>query len=800
MKKFYVFVVVFLSFLGSGSAQNYYWIGAANGNWDNAANWSATSGGIAGIDYPRLATDNVILDANATIQLNTTIDLNTLSVTGTSTNVTITAIGGVTRTINAYSTNPASPGLNIAAGCRLVHGATTGTEFIFNFVVDGQGAVNGDWYFTGDIVNNAVAYYMLPTTGAAARLNINNGGSITIGTTAFIAPNEIKGDNFLVFNSGSSLNLMSNGPIIPVANYNANSTINITGVTNASVNFEETGSVGNINYNCAGQSNGAGPLYLSLFFLSVDGNLNVLNTNNQELALLLYSSTSGLPSRDATIKGNLNIQGTSKVAVAHNDGPEIANNLFVQGNVVANGTSFSLHTGSFISTKPTALYVKGNIQHTAGTFNATSAAVNETTDLFLIEMNGTSAQTISSTSGTFDNSNHQVTLRINNSAGVTLLSNLETGRINFNTANKGVLTTNANILTINNTTPASVSGLVVNLPANANLGFVNGNVRRKTLSTEAAVLPAGAGSAYRGVTIIPSAATASTYEAKYFNSAYSDLSVISPLSGVSPDYYWIINRIAGSDAAVQLSVPGAVTGAQSTDGLVVAKYNGADWASIKGATGTAVTPGDATSGTVRSDVQTSFSPFTIGYASQSVLPTLLVSFEAKKAAKETAELKWKITGNSTPSSFDVIRSGDGINFVKIGTESGFVGKLNYEFTDNSILAGNNYYRLKMLDKDGSITYSVIIVVSNGAKGVYINSMMPTMVRDRARLNIYSSVRANMQLVVTDINGRIIQNQAVSINTGNQEIWLNAARLSAGIFQVTGYVNGEKTATFRFIKL
>ena len=60
--------------------------------------------------------------------------------------------------------------------------------------------MDGDWYFTGDIDIDAVAYFILPETGTDARLNINNGGSNTIGTKGYIAPNEITGDNFLVFN------------------------------------------------------------------------------------------------------------------------------------------------------------------------------------------------------------------------------------------------------------------------------------------------------------------------------------------------------------------------------------------------------------------------------------------------------------------------------------------------------------------------------------------------------------------------------------------------------------------------
>jgi hypothetical protein len=619
-----------------------------------------------------------------------------------------------------------------------------------------------------------------------------------VSPTTVLAPNETTGDTYLNFKAGSSLNLLGNGPTIPAANYDAASVINITGVTDASVVFEEGGAVGTINYNCAAQNNGSTPLYLSLLTFSVAGNLNILNTNNNELTLLAYSSTAGLPSRDATIKGNLNIQGNSIVSVAHNDGPELPNNLTVEGNVIMNGSSLSIHSGSFVSSSRTRMLVKGNIQHTAGIITALSTVINQTSDLYVIEMNGTSAQTISSVTGSFDNAGHQVTLRMNNSAGVSLLTSLAVGRIDFSSANKGVLSTGANTLTINNTTPVSTTSIVVNAPgANA---YVDGNVQRKTASAEPAVIPVGSGG-YRGVTIIPSSNSASTYKAKYFNSGYSSLSVLTPLEGVSPDYYWDITRVgSGADAVVQLSVPGAVTGSQSNYGLVIAKFNGTDWTNAKGTTGTMVSPGDATSGTLKTELQSSFGLFTIGFGQQSALPTLLVSFEGRKTAKENIQLEWRITNNSTPEQFEVMRSSDGIVFNKIGVVRGEETKTAYYFTDNNILAGNNYYRLRMLDKDGSQTYSVIIVVSNGTKGVYLNAVAPTLVSSQTKLTIQSSANTNMELVITDVNGRIVHKQSVSITNGSQNIWLDASRFAAGMFQVTGYVKGEKTATLRFIKL
>lgn len=801
MKKFYVLIVVTICLAANGFAQNYHWIGLVNGNWENNSNWSNTSGGSAASDFPHLSTDNVIFEANATIQLNTAIELNTLTVSGTSTTVKVTAIGGsgLIRTITGYSTSTENPAISIASGCRLESSAADNTIFTFVFADDAKGEIDGDWYFTGNINNDALASFFLGTTGFSTRLNVNTGGSITIGTTGYTEPNEDTGDEYLVFNAGSSLNLMSNGPIVPHANYHASSIVNITGVTDASVSFEETASVGNIIYNCASQSNGSNLLSLSLIGLDIQGDLNVLNTNNNELALLFWPFTTGLPSVDVTIKGDLNIQGNSRVAIARNDGPEIPNNLFVEGDLIANGTSLSLHSGNFVSGDPTVLHVAGNIQHTAGTLTASSTVINQTTDLFVIEMNGTAAQTISSHNGNFDNGTNQVTLRMNNSFGATLLTSLSVGRLDFNTANKGILTTNANIITVNNTTPGSVSNIVVNLPLNPAQGFVNGNIRRRSESVEPLVLPAGSGALYRGVTLVPSSPTLTTYQAGFVNSDHGG-TYTSPVQGVA-NYYWNISRIgAGADAQIQLEIPGAIPGALAGHELAVAKFNGTSWVSTKGTTGLTVSPGTASSGTVRSEAQSSFGTYTISFQSESVLPTVLVSFTGVKSGNATAGLKWKITENSTPSVFEVLRSADGINFKSIGSVVGSDNNRDYHFTDEKMLNGNNYYRLKMSDKDGSVTYSTIIMLSNGVDGIVIQSMMPTMVRDRTRLNITSSSKVNLQLVVTDVNGRVIQNQSVSLQPGNQDIWINATRLAQGMYQVTGYAPGEKTATYRFIKL
>src|SRR5690348_18403843 len=105
MKKFYVSIVVLFCIVGSASAQNFYWIGGVNGDWTNTANWSNVQGGISIGAYPQTSGDNVFFTANATVQLNSSVSINRISVSGTNSNVVITAVGGVERRIIVNSTN-----------------------------------------------------------------------------------------------------------------------------------------------------------------------------------------------------------------------------------------------------------------------------------------------------------------------------------------------------------------------------------------------------------------------------------------------------------------------------------------------------------------------------------------------------------------------------------------------------------------------------------------------------------------------------------------------------------------------
>ena len=107
----------------------------------------------------------------------------------------------------------------------------------------------------------------------------------------------------------------------------------------------------------------------------------------------------------------------------------------------------------------------------------------------------------------------------------------------------------------------------------------------------------------------------------------------------------------------------------------------------------------------------SFSEFWLnngGVSGNQSLPVNLLSFEALKQTKKIL-LQWTTDNEINAAKYIVERSADGITYVPIGNVPAYnnSNKNNYNFTDNQPFAGFNFYRLKMMDIDGSFRNSPV---------------------------------------------------------------------------------------------
>ena len=94
------------------------------------------------------------------------------------------------------------------------------------------------------------------------------------------------------------------------------------------------------------------------------------------------------------------------------------------------------------------------------------------------------------------------------------------------------------------------------------------------------------------------------------------------------------------------------------------------------------------------------------------MPVDLISFTGKKVGKETM-LRWEIANPENVFGYEIERtsilSGFGnLEWNSIGFESHDDTREVYQFLDRQPNYGENYYRLRMIDFDGSFSYSNII--------------------------------------------------------------------------------------------
>ncbi len=103
--------------------------------------------------------------------------------------------------------------------------------------------------------------------------------------------------------------------------------------------------------------------------------------------------------------------------------------------------------------------------------------------------------------------------------------------------------------------------------------------------------------------------------------------------------------------------------------------------------------------------------FRIVFRASSTLPVTITNLRAyqKNAA---IQVEWNTANELNLGSYEVEKSVDGSSFIKAGTIAA-IGSSSYNWLDAAPAAGNNYYRIKAISKNGSAQYTQIVNVKIG---------------------------------------------------------------------------------------
>ena len=176
---------------------------------------------------------------------------------------------------------------------------------------------------------------------------------------------------------------------------------------------------------------------------------------------------------------------------------------------------------------------------------------------------------------------------------------------------------------------------------------------------------------------------------------------------------------------------------------------------------------------------------------------LAVSLQSFNGAiiNKNAKLFWATTNEVNTKEFAIEASTNTKNFTQIGTVNAknAKGTNSYEF-ESAATATTTYYRLKMIDKNGSFTYSSIVAL-NGTVSSKKLTAFPNPVVNSITLT-HEQATAGAIVKILTVNGKSVSTSFVQ--TGASETSVDVSKLAKGSYIVSFENNGSKTTT-QFVK-
>jgi hypothetical protein len=766
-------------------------------NWFDPAAW------IGGVVPP--ANANVTISANSTISLtdNSVRVQNLIINSGTPSGVLNN--GAFLLTVNGDYTNN---GTHSGTGNTVITGSTSGS-------------VQG----TGQKTQGTLTFSQSRT--------IVLGSNLSWSGTVLMNPNVTITNNATVAVTSTG-NLQGGNDINSIWVNGPNATLNIAGTFNSGrINAGASNNL--VRYSASANQNIRFPIGSpgSYFNLSIEGTGIKTMTGDISADNVTIASGATLATGPfiLTINGDLTnnnvLTSTGTVVFTGSANPQIVGGTNTLNNLVINKP---LLGSIFRVTNPAFTTIAGELTITRGVFEFGSSAPLTLTGNVRIGASGVLNATnisnltlggdfIREVGGAFTPGSNAVTFNSSSSRsinGVVTFHNLTksgSGALtltNGNTTVNNQLTLTAGLInsTISNLLVVGSSGTVSPAGGSAT-SYVDGPLRKEGNSNF--VFPIGKAGIWArlGISNLTNTGPSDGFRAEYFASAAPNmLSLGTGVVRVSSFEYWDISRTSGS-AQPQVTfhwendIRSAIT---QTSTLLGVHYTtaAARWESRCPCTtsGTANRDLVADAGSITTTNWTSFSPggFGAGTLDENPLPIQLLDFKGL-FVEQTAQLQWRTASEKNSDFFEIQRSAEGELFDVIGTVSAAGNSsqtLIYQYLDAAMLLGTNYYRLRMVDRDGSFEFSNVIRLDNTSYPERLKLLVHPNPATNGSIQIrIQTPVANQTVWVTlrDLSGKSVLVEPVLVKGYEQVLQIQYANdLPAGMYVAEGALGVFKAST------
>ena len=180
------------------------------------------------------------------------------------------------------------------------------------------------------------------------------------------------------------------------------------------------------------------------------------------------------------------------------------------------------------------------------------------------------------------------------------------------------------------------------------------------------------------------------------------------------------------------------------------------------------------------------------------LPVKLLSFQGS-LVKDQAHLNWSVADNETGNYFEVERSLDGKNFSTVAVISTTQKQGDDVYSYNEAAQASAYYRLKIVNKDRSTSYSKTILVKTQSETASTLRLFQNPVQETLTFSFTSSASTSNEIAVYNLAGLKVYAEKLMVQKGNNSVSVKLnSYLTAGAYILEVKNNLERNTT-KFIK-
>lgn len=183
-------------------------------------------------------------------------------------------------------------------------------------------------------------------------------------------------------------------------------------------------------------------------------------------------------------------------------------------------------------------------------------------------------------------------------------------------------------------------------------------------------------------------------------------------------------------------------------------------------------------------------------ANAAVVPVVLSTFSAKQLSNTDVTIQWRTEQEINTDKFEIEKSSDGQIFSTITTtkaQGNSSAAKGYSILDKNPTTKGEfiYYRLKMIDNDGTFKYSDIVKVSLSTKEIIIKNIatVHNAINNSFEVNILSPNTQSLNINWVNSNGQIITRETKALVKGANTFILRNAKLAKGEVVYLQFTNG-----------